>query len=281
MTGSIIERDLVVDGIRIFCRDRGGSGTPVIFVHGNPTSSTDWVPFLDRLDGPAIAFDLPGFGRSERPDPTRFDHSIEAYATLLDHLLELLAADRFKLVVHDWGAIGLIAALRRPERIERLVLVNSVPLVRGYRWHWLARIWRRRPLGELCNAITTRFAMAQLLRLARPGLRPMPRGFVDAAWRAWDAGTRRAVLGLYRSGDPERLVAAASRLGEVDAPALIVWGVEDPYIGRRFARAHAEALADAEVLEVERAGHWPWIDRPELIGRIVRFLEPPAQPPET
>lgn len=272
MSAALTERTIEIDGIGTRVRERAGSGTPTVFVHGNPTSSTDWIPFLERLDGPAIAFDLPGFGRSERPDPARFDHSLGAYADFVERLLADLAPGDYRLVVHDWGALALATAQRHPGRLERLAIINAVPLNSTYRWHWLARLWRRRGVGEAFNALTTRFAVAQLLRLARPGRRQMPRDFVDGIWETYDAGTRRAILGLYRSADPAVLAAAGSRLGELDCPTLVVWGRSDPYIGVEQGHWYASTLANAELLELSGAGHWPWIDRPELIERVVGFL---------
>ncbi|MGZ5412726.1 MAG: alpha/beta fold hydrolase, partial [Solirubrobacterales bacterium] len=207
-TGGIETGSVEVDGIGIFFCRRGGEGPPAVFVHGNPTSSLDWVPFMERLEGPAVAFDLPGFGRSERPDPDRFDHGLGAYADFTEALLAELAPGGYSLVVHDWGGLALAAAQRDPERVRRLVVMNAVPLNGSYRWHWIARIWRRRGLGELFNATNSRFATAQLLRLARPGRRPMPAATVDDVWASWDAGMRRAVLGLYRSADPPALALA-------------------------------------------------------------------------
>ena len=49
-----------------------------------------------------------------------------------------------RLVVHDWGVVGLLWAMRHPERVERLVVMNAVPFLPGYRWHRTARIWRTR-----------------------------------------------------------------------------------------------------------------------------------------
>jgi len=273
MGAEITERRVSVDGIGIFCREIAGSGPPTIFVHGNPTNSGDWLPFLERMNGPAIAFDLPGFGRSDRPDPARFDHTIEAYAQLLDKLFDQLAPDGFKLVVHDWGGLGLIAALRRPERVRGIVAINTVPIASDYRWHWIAQIWRRRGLGELFNAVNTKFATAQLLRLARYKRRRVSPEFVDMVWSGWGPGMSRAVLALYRSADPEVIRAEGARLGELRCPALIVWGQNDPYIGPEHGRAFAAAIPGAELIEVERASHWPWIDRPEMVDRVVAFVD--------
>ena len=273
MAAAITQRTVEVDGIEVFVREVAGDGAPSVFVHGNPTSSADWIPFLERCSGPAIAFDLPGFGRSSRPDPFRFDHSLPAYANFVERLLGELVPNRYRLVVHDWGGLALIPAQRHPERLERLAIINAVPLLPGYRWHWIARMWRRRGVGELLNATTTKRSLALLLRQARAGYKRMPPEFTETIWEHWDAGTRRAILALYRSADPHVLAAYGSRLGELDCPALVAWGADDPYLPLAFGRAYAQALPGGRLEEVAGASHWPWIDRPELVDRVVEFVE--------
>lgn len=272
---AIIERTVEVDGIETFVRERGGDGAPVVFVHGNPTSSADWVPFLERIEGPALAFDLPGFGRSARPDPARFDHSLAAYADFTERLLDQLVGGPYGLVVHDWGGLALVAAQRHPARLRRLVVIDAVPLNDSYRWHWVARLWRTPRIGEAFNAINTKSATRQLLRLARPGRRRMPEPMVEGIWSHWDAGMSRAILGLYRSADPAVLAAAGKRLGELDCRALVIWASEDPYLGVEQGRWYAAALPNAELELVADAGHWPWLDRPETIDRVLAHLAPP------
>ena len=147
-----------VDGVRTFYRRVAGSGPPAVFVHGHPTHSEDWLPFLERLDGPGIALDLPGWGYSERP--AGFDYSMDGLARFVGRALEHLDIDENSLVVHDWGAVALIEAQRRPERVRRLVVINAVPLLPGYRWHWVARyLWRVPVVGELANLTSTRPAL--------------------------------------------------------------------------------------------------------------------------
>ena len=262
-----------IDGIRTFIRRTDGEGPPTFFVHGNPTHSEDWVPFMRRLAGPALAFDLPGFGRSERPGGERFAADIDSYAGFIEAALDELGVGEHNLAVHDWGAVGLVAAQRRAEQVRRLVVINAVPLSGGYRWHWLARIWRRRGLGELMMRTTTRPAIALLLRQARPSRTPMPDEFVEMIWEHWDAGTQAAVLRLYRSADPTALAAAGAGLERLSCPALVVWGAADPYIGVTHGRVYAARLPGAELIVLDDAGHWPWIDRPELIARVGAFLD--------
>ena len=270
VAGAIEEGEVRLDGVRVFYRRVAGEGTPVVYCHGNPTHGEDWLPFLER-GGPALAIDMPGWGRSDRPDPARFDYSMFGLSAFLERCLEELGVERRKLVVHDWGGLALIGAQRRPQLVERLVVIDAVPLLPGYRWHWVAQLWRRRPLGEILNATTTRGALALLLRQARGDRSPMPPEFVDMIWDHWDSGTRAATLALYRHADPDRLAEAGADLGRLDCPALVLWGDRDIYLPTRFAEAYAAALPGAELQIAAGVGHWPWIDDPSLVERIHSF----------
>jgi pimeloyl-ACP methyl ester carboxylesterase len=271
MAGAIEEGELRIDGVRVFYRRVAGEETPTVYCHGNPTHGEDWLPFLER-GGPAIAIDMPGWGRSDRPDPARFDYSMYGLSAFLERCLDELGVSRRKLVVHDWGSLALIGAQRRPDLVERLVVINVVPLLPGYRWHWVARVWRRRPLGEFANATTTRFSMALLMRQANGDRRPMPPEFVDTVWRYWDKGTRDATLALYRHADPDRLADAGRDLSRLACPSLVLWGDRDLYLPTKFAEAHVAVLPDSQLRIVNGAGHWPWIDDPSVIDDVLGFV---------
>jgi pimeloyl-ACP methyl ester carboxylesterase len=264
---------VMVDGVSTFFRKVPGEGPPALFVHGNPSHSEDWVPLLERIQGPAVALDLPGWGRSARPSPSDFDYSMYGLGRFVGRFLERHAIDRYSLVVHDWGSVGLFPAQEQPERVVRLVVINAVPFLPGYRWHRAARIWRTRGLGELSNRLWSRRLLDYGLRESRGDWSRHDPAFVDMIWDHYDQGTRTAVLHLYRSADPERLAAAGGRLGSITAPALVLWGLRDRYLPARFGKAWAERLPNADLVEAPRAGHWPWVDEPELIDRVVSFLE--------
>jgi len=247
----------------------GPAGTPpALYVHGAPTNSDIWEPFLAA--GGGIAPDLPGFGRSTKRGD--LDFTIPGYTAFLERFLDHVGIDRVRLVVQDWGAVALGFAQAHPDRIDRLVVINAVPLLPGYRWHRVARVWRTRGLGELFMGATTRAGFRLLSRESNATPGPLPEDFVDAVYRHFDEGTQRAMLRLYRWADPDVLAQAGARLGTIVAPALVLWGEEDPYIPVAFADAYGAALPNATVERLSGAGHWPWLDRPDVVTKVVDFL---------
>ncbi|MEA2227210.1 MAG: hypothetical protein QOF04_840, partial [Solirubrobacteraceae bacterium] len=195
----------------------GTSGAPVLYLHGVPDSSDQWVPFLQRTGG--LAPDLPGFGRSGKSGGN--DYTIEGYARFVEAFLALAGVERVRLVVHDWGAAGLAWAQRSPERVERLVVVNGVPLLHGFRWRGPARLVRTPFIGPVVVGSATKRVLRAASRRATPAPGPMPEPFVANVAEYFDMGTERAVLTLLRSASPSVLARAGERLGELQAPALV------------------------------------------------------------
>ena len=255
----VTEHHSEVAGVQVHRLEaQAGAATPVLYVHGVPTASWQWLPFLERTGG--IAPDLPGYGKSGKPGD--FDYSIPGYGRLLEGLVDELSLDRFSLVVHDWGAVALELAQRRPELIERLVLLVTIPFLPGYRWHRIARGWRTPAVGELMMGLSSRYAFR----------RSLPKEIADRAWDDFDHGTQRAILRLYRSAPPEALARAGERLSEVRCRALVLWPTRDPYIDARFGTQYADALGGETSLEPVDAGHWTWIDQPDVVDRVADFL---------
>lgn len=226
---------------------------PVLYVHGVPDSAELWLPFLARTGG--IALDLPGFGKSGKP--ASWPYSLEGYAAFLPAFLDHLGLDRVRLVVHDWGAVALTLG----PRIERLVAIDALPLLPGHRWPWFARLWRTPVVGELAMGFTG----PRLLRRVA-GLTPE---HAEQVLRHFDHGTQRAILRLYRSARAHEVA-----LDAVTAPALVVWGERDPHLDPAWAGRIAAALGGESRVEiVQEAGHWPWLDRPEIVQIVVEHTQ--------
>ncbi|MCA9728094.1 MAG: alpha/beta hydrolase, partial [Candidatus Eisenbacteria bacterium] len=230
-----------MDGVRAPLLEAGPEGTPqaVVFFHGNPGACLDWEDLVARVGAfaRAVAFDLPGFGQADKP--RSFDYSVPGYSRFVEGALSRLGIDRAHLVLHDIGGWhGQLWAATHPDAFASVVLINTPPVV-DYRWYLLAKVWRTPIAGELLQAAMNRPFFD--LNVKRGRARPLPTPFIDRMWRDFDAGTRHAILKLYRATDVHRIVdAPVSIFHELARPALVIWGRRDPYIPVRFAEAHRE-----------------------------------------
>jgi pimeloyl-ACP methyl ester carboxylesterase len=228
-------------------------GPDILYVHGVPDSAVMWTPFLERTGG--IAVDLPGFGESGKA--ASWPYSLAGYAAFLPAFLDHLGIDRVRLVAHDWGAVALTLG----PRIERLVAIDVLPTLPRHRWPWVARLWRAPVVGELAMGFTNRWLLRRLGGLSA--------AHADEVLRHFDHGTQRAILKLYRSAR-ENLVA----LQAITAPALVLWGERDRYLEPDWADRIAGALGgETRVEVVPEAGHWPWLDRPEILQTVQDFVQ--------
>jgi pimeloyl-ACP methyl ester carboxylesterase len=284
--------DVTVDGVRSPVLEGGPAGDEeaVVFVHGNPGSSRDWESLAAQVAGFArvVAPDMPGYGRADKP--VQFPYTIAGYAEHLDGVLTRLGVRRAHLVLHDLGGLwGLAWAAAHRDALASATLI-STGVLPGYRWHYLARIWRTPALGEFFMATASRPAFHLLLKQGNP--RGLPRAFVDRMYDDFDSGTRRAVLRFYRdTDDPSAATRVLARaLAPLRRPALVVWGKADPYVPVRMAERQRRAFPDAEIVILGRSGHWPHADDAEAVAAaVLPFLrrqvagkspEPAASSPE-
>ena len=215
----VTEETIELDDQPVFLRRAGDTGfagkqatqVPILYLHGLPTSSFDWLGPLEL--GGGIAVDLPGFGRSgKRGD---LDYSLAGHVAFVDRLLEALDVDRVRLCMHDWGAaVGLAWAAAQPERVERLVVIDGVPLLEGFRWRGWARLVGMPLVGPVAVGFATERMVRRLSRRASAGKGPMAKPFVKSVAEHIDLGTERALLKLLRSATPKSLAAAGTGLGD-------------------------------------------------------------------
>jgi pimeloyl-ACP methyl ester carboxylesterase len=258
------EHRIEFDGAPVFYRSAPARGIPPLYLHGVPTSSDDWLPFLGRTGG--FAPDLIGFGRSSKAG--HLDYSVEGLARFLERFVDEVGVDRVKLVGHGWGAgVALRFAHRQPERVERVVICNALPPLEGFGWHRLARLWRRPVVGELLMGFTNQWLLARTLRKGAVRRDAWPDARLAQVWEQFDQGTQRAILRLHRSA---RGVAAPNAVGR---PVLVIWGERDPWLPIELGEAYAAWLPESTLERVPDAGHWPWLDKPEVVDGIAAFLE--------
>ncbi|MHB1468264.1 MAG: alpha/beta fold hydrolase [Solirubrobacteraceae bacterium] len=256
--------------VRVYEVGDGALEQAVVFIHGNPGSADDWVALADAAAGVrlrAVAFDLPDFGDSTAA--RGFAHDVLSYAGFVDELLSALGVRRAQLVLHDFGGpIGLVWAAAHADRLASATLIDTGVLP-GYRWHRMARLWRTPVVGELVQALTFREGFRRSVAGAEP--RGLPRDFLDRMYDQYDRRTRQAVLKLYRAtGDPGAAGEAFSaHMATLDIPALVIWGERDAYLPSSYATRQRDAFPSAEVHVLPASGHWPFVDSPEIVQRLL------------
>ncbi|MEK6250504.1 MAG: alpha/beta hydrolase [Actinomycetota bacterium] len=266
--------EVTVDGVRSPLIQAGPAddSEAIVFLQGNPGSRLDWEDLVSQVGefGRAVAFDMPGFGQADKPPD--FGYRVEDYAAFIAGALDQLGVERAHLVVHDFGAaFGFCWAAGHPDAFASAVLINTGTWTHG-RWHRMARLWRRPVVGELVMAITNRRGWR---RAMNAGPRPLPAAFVDRMYDDFDHGTRRAVLRLYRATPLPYPPASGwvATLAELDRPALIAWGANDPFLGRRRVEDLKQPFPSAEVIMLDDSGHFPFADDPERLAQaVVPFL---------
>jgi pimeloyl-ACP methyl ester carboxylesterase len=267
--------DYVIDSNRCVVRASGPQTEreAVVFLHGNPGSSEDWLDLLAHAGdfGRAIAIDMPAFGKAERP--RQFDYSVPGYARYLDGVLRTLGIDRVHFVLHDFGGPwGAQWAVDHPSRVTSIVFCNS-GILPSYRWHRVARLWRTPLVGEVMQSFASRNAFKAVLNGGNP--KPFPEAFLDRMFDDSDAVLKRAQLALYRATPnfDSLCEAIVAKIVPLDLPVLVVWGEGDPFIDKKYAQLQSQYFR-AEIHTLPNAGHWPMVDEPERVREwVIPFLQ--------
>ncbi len=271
------ERDAIVDGVRWRSREAPGEGgDPVVYVHGLISSAASWKRVLSPASAGrmAIAVDLPGFGFSDRPWP--YDYTVGAQALHLWRYLDARGVGRVVLVGNSLGgAVALVAAAARPQRVAALVLVDA-PSPRT-RIPWRFRVLRTPAAGEVEMELLCRPAMEWLLRYRFYSRAERVTGETVSDW--WEPvpvpGTRRAALAAIRSS-PRGYEDVAAR---ITAPTLVLWGKEDRILPPSDGLDLAAQIRGSRFVMLPDAGHVPQEETPEAFAKAVAgFLGTPRTP---
>jgi pimeloyl-ACP methyl ester carboxylesterase len=254
-----------------------GDGAPVLLLHGSGTSSLSLLPVLDRLQGArAIAVDRPGFGLSDRARVSR-ERFREAAVEFIDEMLDELGLETTAIAGQSMGGTwGLWYALARPERVRRLVLLSSAPLLPGTRPPLPLRLMATPVLGELLSRLRPNpKRVVQLMGsmgegetiVAYPDLiEALVAAGRDAKASAANRAELRAILsplGFRRSAR-----VRVDELRSLRVPTLVIWGDRDPIGAVDAARETAAAIPSAQ-LEVLPGGHVPYLGHPERVSELV------------
>jgi haloalkane dehalogenase len=269
-------RYLEQDGLRMHYVDEG-AGDPVLLLHGEPTWGFLYRKMIPALAGAArvIAPDYFGFGRSDKP--TRIeDYSYDLHYGSIERLADELDLRETTVVVQDWGGpIGLRLAVERPDRVERLVILNSgIGAGRPPSDEWLR-------FRDFVRRVGTDLRPGQLVRISCAA------GLEDDVVAAYDAPfptpeSKAGVLAFPELVPVEpdhpsaaKMLEVRSALEEWERPTLVLFSDSDPIFSTVAAEHMASRIPGAGPAEiVSGAGHFLQEEKgEEIAGRIVRFLE--------
>ncbi len=271
---------LSLDGRRLHYLDEG-AGAPVVMLHGNPTWSFYYRELVKELRGAyrCVVPDHMGCGRSDCPPDAQYDYTLDRRARDLEALLDHLGLrEQLTLVLHDWGGmIGMLFAHRFPERVKRLVVLNTAAfhLPKAKKLPWQIDWCRNTPLGPLLVRGLNAFVRGALrLGAVRPLSADVRAGYLEP-YDSWER--RRAVLRFVQDIPLRPDDRAYDLVSEVerglhrfaDVPTLICWGLRDFVFDAHFLAEWRRHFPNAEVHEFPDAGHLVLEDARDAILPLV------------
>ena len=275
---------LDIDGIRVHCLTTGESGTPVVFFHGAGVDSAtlSWSEIIPNIatNHRVFAPDLPGYGQSGRPTIT---YTMEFYVQFVEHLLDELHLEKASLVgLSLGGGIALALALHAPERVEKLILVDTYGIQEKAAAHRLSYLYIYLPgLSEVSYWLMRKsWAMTRWVLLAGLIYNPahLSHELVDQCYQAAnEPRAGKAFLSLQRSGEVGWNGLRSNfipRLHTITVPTLLVHGAEDHAVPLACAKRAQSLIPHAQLHIMQECRHWPQRENPEEFSRVVgHFLD--------
>jgi haloalkane dehalogenase len=261
-----------------------GRGEVMLMLHGNPTWSFFYRNLIEhfRKTHRVVAPDHIGCGLSDKPSTLAYNYTLEQRVQDIEHLVETLDLKDITLVVHDWGGmIGMGFAVKHPELIKRIVLLNTAAFAKpkAKRLPLSIGICRTPLLGPVLVRGANAFCRGALHRCT---VKPIEKSVKKAyllPYSNWNS--RRAVYEFVRDiplkasdRSYETLDQVQSNLEKLDhIPKLILWGEKDFVFDRHFLAEWQRLWPDADLQTFPNAGHYLLEDDGEAIAkRIERFV---------
>ena len=274
-----------IDGLRMHYLDEG-QGDTVVMLHGNPNWSYYYRNLVKSLRNQyrCLVPDHIGCGLSDKPGDDRYEYSLARRVADLGKWLDHCeATDNLTLVVHDWGGmIGMAYATEHPERIRRLVILNTgafhLPKTKPVPWQLKLA---RSPLGALLvrgfNAFSRGAVKSCVTR------KPMSKQVGDAYCAPYDSWSNRIAVHRFVQDIPlkpsdrgyDLITRVGSRLELLKSvPMFIGWGDKDFVFDEHFLKEWLVRFPNAELHQYPDCGHYILEDASdELIPLIAKFLD--------
>ena len=271
----ISEQDCEAGGLRWFYREalpiNESDKLPVVLLHGLVSQSYSWrgvMASLAEVGFRAIAPDWIGHGYSSKPDKREFDYTPEAFVNGLETWLESLEIDRFFLVVQGFlGSAGLLYAAKHPDKIERLVILNT-PLTTEAKLPFKISQMAIPLVGDMLTQdpilVDRTLEGGGPYEVSDEDLDVYRRPFLKSS----DAG--RSLLATIKQLQLKRTLTEIDQgFTDWSAPTLIAWGTADKWLPISLAKSFAKTLKDVEISELEETGHYAQEDWSEKVSEVV------------
>ncbi|MDR1384301.1 MAG: alpha/beta fold hydrolase [Planctomycetaceae bacterium] len=270
-----------INGLRMHYLDEG-KGTPILFVHGNPTWSFYWRNLILPLRKTyrCVAVDHVGCGLSDKPSEKAYPFTLERRIDDLCQMIERLNLKKITLIAHDWGgAIGMGAAERLPERFEKFVLMNTAAFISS-RCPFRIRVCRMPFLGRWAVQGWNAFAVAAT-RMAMNNRKKMTREIragLLSPYNSW--ANRLAVYRFVKDIPLSPKHPSYSTLLDIEKnlpmfrekPLLLIWGMHDWCFSPEFLKRFLQIFPDAETHRFDDAGHYVVEDASERMTPIIEMF---------
>jgi pimeloyl-ACP methyl ester carboxylesterase len=272
----------LVNGVRhhFIEANEAGCGPLVVLLHGFPEFWYSWrhqIPALARAGFRVVAPDLRGYNQSEKPQGVK-NYRLSLLVEDVACLIRELGETRASVVGHDWGgALAWAFAMRRPDLVDRLAVLNA-PHPAAFRremrnprqWlrSWYMFFFQLPYLPEWWLQANHYALLESMMRLqpARPG------AFTEDDIRRYkealaQPGARTATVNWYRA--LFRYPGEMKEVKPILAPTLLVWGERDPYLGVNMTRGLERWVPDLRVVRLPGVSHWVQNDEPAEVNRLL------------
>ena len=248
---------------------------PVLLLHGIPSQSFTWTAMMpDLATGGfrSIAPDWVGCGRSAKPDKRDFAYTPDAFVDALVGFIQTIELDRFSLVVQGFlASVGIQYALRNPDKIERLAVINT-PVSGDIKLPWKMQQLGLPFIGDMMTQdpllVDRTLEGGSRNTISDKDLDVYRRPFLKSS----DAG--RSLMNTVRNIQlPQSMAEIESGFQGWTRPTLFVWGLTDPWLSVEPAQKLVGSLKNAELVTLEQAGHYPQEHWSEKVGEaLITFL---------
>ena len=255
------ESQIEVDKLQWFYRstETQSKKPPVIFLHGIPTHSYTWREVMVKLEAKrfnSIAPDWIGCGFSSKPGKRDFAYTPDAYINALSDLIAALEVDKFYLVVQGFlGSVGIQYALRNPDKIEKLVIINA-PITADAKLPWRMKQYGIPVAGDMLAQdplqVDKTLEKGSGYTISDGPLAMHRKPFLETS------AVGRSLIAIVKNLQLSQSTTEITQgLQKTSLPILILWGEDDSWLDIDEVETLAKNNSAIDFVKLAEAKHYP------------------------